>query len=58
MGPSAGEHRLYQSYLLRLWRNAGDDRWRLSVRCVQSAREWHFACPEAFVSFLLRQLDG
>jgi hypothetical protein len=44
----------YHSYLLRLWRlaRAGGQDTRLELVSVQSGQVWHFARPEALLTYL------
>ena len=43
----------YQSYLLRLWRENGEDwSWRLSVQDTHTGERTGFACLEDLLRFL------
>lgn len=46
----------YQSYLVRLWREQSQPRWRASLRSVQSGEERHFAHLEQLFVFLFAQI--
>ena len=42
----------YHSYLLRLWRDAGQAVWRASLQSTATERIYHFSSVEALVGFL------
>ena len=44
----------YLAYLVRLWRDTEESGWRVLVKQVGTAEEWHFASMEAFYLFLDR----
>lgn len=51
------EKAVYRSYLLRLWREDGNGRWRVRLEQIgEEAQVLHFADLETFVSFLLPTL--
>ncbi len=42
----------YHSYLLRLWRDAGQAVWRASLQSTATEQIYHFSSVEALVGFL------
>jgi hypothetical protein len=48
----------YQSYLLRLWKDAAHNIWHASLQCTATAQVYHFASVEAMFAFLVaRSVD-
>jgi hypothetical protein len=49
----------YHAYLLRLWRENGDDwSWRLSLQDTQSGERTGFACLEDLLRFLSEKMQA
>ncbi len=48
--PAAGSE--YHSFLLRLWRSAGDAEWRASLQDVLTGEVFVFAEPESMFLFM------
>lgn len=46
------DDQLYQSYLLRLWRNRTDAPWRATLEGSEDNSQHHFATLEELVRFL------
>ena len=43
----------YQAYLVRLWRDATDDPWRVVVTCVPTGKKLHFASLDACFAYIV-----
>jgi hypothetical protein len=48
----------YRSYLLRLWCEAPDRRWRASLEDPQTGKRIGFASLEQLFAFLMEQAEG
>ncbi len=48
----------YRSYLLRLWCEASDRRWRASLEETRTAKRIGFANLEQLFAFLMEEADG
>lgn len=49
---------LYQSYLLRLWRDTPQSTWRASLQSAATEELRHFATIEELWAFLIAQMEG
>ena len=49
---------LYQSFLLRLWKETPDLPWRFQVRCVSTGKEYRFSELEQVLEFLKNAATG
>lgn len=47
----------YRSYLLRLWREESERRWRASLEDPQTGKRMGFAGLEQLFAFLMEQAD-
>lgn len=45
-----GQH--HHSYLLRLWRSANDEPWRITLQGIDAESQIHFESVEHFTAFL------
>ncbi len=50
--------RPYRSYLLRLWCEAPDRRWRASLHDPRTGKRFGFASLEQLFAFLMEQADS
>lgn len=49
--------RIYQAYLLRLWRDHADGEWRASLQNTKSCQLYYFSDLEALFDFLCVKTD-
>ncbi len=56
MGDPSAKH--YRSYLLRLWCESPDRRWRASLEDPRTAKRIGFASLEQLFAFLMQEADG
>ncbi|MCA9958775.1 MAG: hypothetical protein R3E31_08145 [Chloroflexota bacterium] len=48
----------YHAYLLRVWREAGQERWKLSLQTTASPQIRYFATLEELVVFLAQLMHS